>query len=68
MKTRKIRTVPVLLTNLTPKRLITVSAQSIIKLKNLILNAIGPKLKFAATWIASIDPRMDIAEEKVVAR
>jgi hypothetical protein len=44
MKTRKIKTAPVLLTNLTPKRLMTVNTARTRKLKNLIEKAIGPRL------------------------
>ena len=68
MKTKKIKTVPALLTNLAPNKLITARIPSMIKLKNLMLNAIGPRLKWRATWMASIAPRIDIADEKVVAK
>ena len=68
MNVRNIRTVPVLLTNLTPKRLITAKIPRSKKLKNLIENAKGPRLKPVTTCIASIDPNIDIAEENVVAK
>ena len=68
MKTKNIRTIPILLTNLTPKRLITTIMPSIINEKNLMLNARGPKLKPVQTWIASIAPNIDIADENVVAK
>ena len=68
MKVRKIKTVPVRLTNLTPKRFITAIIPSIRKLKNLIENAIGPRLNPVTTCMASIAPNIDIADENVVAR
>ena len=68
MNTKNIRTVPVLLTNLTPKRFITARTPSTMKLKNLIEKAIGPKLKPEITWMASTAPKIDIADEKVVAK
>ncbi len=49
MNVRKINTVPALLTNVAPKRLIIQRISSIRKLKKRMLKAIGPRLKPTAT-------------------
>ena len=61
-------TFPVLFTNFDPNRLSMKRINSVKKLKNLILNDNGPKLKLAAMWIVSMAPKIDIADEKVVAK
>jgi hypothetical protein len=68
IKVSRINTVPVLLTNLSPKRRVMTKAPRRRKLKNLMEKAKGPKLKPVTTWIASMAPKIDMAEEKVVAK
>jgi hypothetical protein len=68
MNVSTISTVPARLANFLPKKVEHTRAASIKKLKNLMLKGIGPRLKLAATCMASIAPRIDIAIEKVVAK